>query len=283
MAVGAEHRRTTLALDSISVELSFMTGPAIAVVAATTWSTRGVLLVVGAAQMLAGVGDVAAQPAGPQRRAASRRPGRGRAGHRRAGGRAARRCGRPAARARTGVSGRAWFTLPLLAVFASGTGAALVLAGSEVAVVAQLRHLGHLSFTGVVFVIWGITSIVGGFVYGALHRELPPAVVLLGLAVLTLPIGLASGPAAASPCSSAWPGCSALRSLTATSTAVTHLVRGGVPRRGDGLAGHGDDGRQRHRRAAGRLRRGPLGGGGGVRRGRASPGPPWRGRWPGSP
>ncbi len=44
VAVGSEHRRTTLALDSMSVELSFMTGPAIAVVAATQWSTRGVLV-----------------------------------------------------------------------------------------------------------------------------------------------------------------------------------------------------------------------------------------------
>ena len=122
-------------------------------------------------------GRAPAGGAGPRADGSSGRPGRG--------------SRREPARARTGPA--AWFTPPLLAVFASGAGAALVLAGSEVAVVAQLRHLGHLSFTGAVFVIWGVTSIVGGFVYGALHREIPPAVVLLGLAVLTLPIGLASG------------------------------------------------------------------------------------------
>ena len=44
VAVPPEERRAALALDSISVELAFMTGPALAVLAATTWSTHGVLL-----------------------------------------------------------------------------------------------------------------------------------------------------------------------------------------------------------------------------------------------
>ena len=73
VAVTAENRRTSLALDSISVELSFMTGPAIAVVAATLWSTSGVLFLVGVAQILAGVALWLAEPAGAQR------PVRGRA------------------------------------------------------------------------------------------------------------------------------------------------------------------------------------------------------------
>jgi predicted MFS family arabinose efflux permease len=215
VAVGSEHRRTTLALDSMSVELSFMTGPAIAVVAATQWSTRGVLLVVGAAQILAGgamwvlnppvrsaAGSDAALPAAEsaEQRAAARERRQGR--HR---------------------LSTSWFSLPLLAVFASGAGAALVLSGSEVAVVAQLRHLHHLSFTGVVFVVWGVTSIIGGFVYGALHRELAPAIVLLGLAVLTLPIGLASGPLTVALLVGVAGLCCA-PALTATSAALTHLV-----------------------------------------------------------
>jgi MFS family permease len=225
VAVGAEHRRASLALDSMSVELSFMTGPAIAVVAATLWSTRGVLLVVGVAQTLAGIAlwllnppvrsprvtpePIPAAPAdGVDRRQSS--PGRHRV-------------------ARAGSSGapeparQPWFTPALLGVFASGAGAALVLAGSEVAVVAQLRHLGHLTFTGAVFVVWGVTSIIGGFVYGALRREFSPPVVLLGLSLLTLPIGLASGPASVALLVGV-AGLFCAPALTATSTALTHLV-----------------------------------------------------------
>jgi MFS family permease len=232
VAVGAEHRRTSLALDSISVELSFMTGPAVAVVAATTWSTRGVLVVVGGAQIVAGVAlwvlnppvrspERPAEPAPgpvPDQEAAlpspvdsvDRRHGR----HRDDGtGDGAGSAG----------SRRSWFTPAMLAVFASGAGAALVLSGSEVAVVAQLRHLHHLSFTGVVFVIWGITSIVGGFVYGALRREISPPVVLLGLAALTIPIGLAGSPLAVAA-GIGVAGLFCAPALTATSTALTHLV-----------------------------------------------------------
>jgi predicted MFS family arabinose efflux permease len=105
----------------------------------------------------------------------------------------------------------------------SGTGAALVLSASEVAVVAQLRHLQHLSFTGVVFVIWGVTSIVGGLVYGALHREIPPAVVLLGLSLLTLPIGLGTSPLQVALLVGL-AGLLCAPVLTATSTALTRLV-----------------------------------------------------------
>ena len=185
VAVGAEHRRTSLALDSISVELSFMTGPAIAVVAATTWSTRGVLRGRGLRADLRRRRTVGAEPAGAQRRAPGRaRPRRGAAAD-----------SSPAWTAGTAGTGFAVTgTIPAAdpphlvhpctagRVSPSGAGAALVLSGSEVAVVAQLRHLHHLTFTGVVFVVWGVTSIVGGFVYGALHREISPPVVLLGLA-----------------------------------------------------------------------------------------------------
>jgi MFS family permease len=166
VAVGPEHRRTTLALDSISVELSFMTGPAVAVVAATTWSTRGVLTIVGAAQILAGLAMWVLNPpvrsapvAGPASAPPPLTTTRGRGRHRSA--EAASRAAYTSRRARDSataqVSGsdrrRAWFTPALLGVFATGAGAALVLAGSEVAVVAQLRHLGHLPFTGAVFVV----------------------------------------------------------------------------------------------------------------------------------
>jgi predicted MFS family arabinose efflux permease len=228
VAVGSEHRRTTLALDSMSVELSFMTGPAVAVVAATQWSTRGVLVVVGAAQVLAGVAMWVLNP--PVRSGSAGAPGAG-AGEE-AGSRQPDATQEPVEAAAVGGAERrtgrhrvsaAWFTLPLLAVFVSAAGAALVLSASEVAVVAQLRHLQHLSFTGAVFVIWGVTSIVGGFVYGALHREVPPAVVLMLLSLLTLPIGLGTSSLQVALLVGL-AGLLCAPALTATSTALTHLV-----------------------------------------------------------
>jgi predicted MFS family arabinose efflux permease len=223
VAVGPDQRRSALALDSMSVELSFMTGPAIAVVGASTWSTKGVLVLVGVAQILSGLAlwllnpRVRSEPlvAAPAERAApadGQRTAEPRSGRHRLDHRVGRR-----------RAHRTWFSPALLAVFVSGAGAALVLSGSEVAVVAQLRHLGHLPFTGVVFVVWGVTSMLGGFVYGALRREISPPVVLLGLALLTLPIGLASGPVTVALLIGL-AGLFCAPALTATSTALTKLV-----------------------------------------------------------
>ena len=199
VAVGAEHRRTSLALDSMSVELSFMTGPAIAVVAATLWSTRGVLLLVGVAQTLAGIALWLLNPPvrspHPDVEPAATVPGvvverrHGAGGRHRAAGEED-----AAQRSRPG-----WFTPALLGVFASGAGAALVLSGSEVAVVAQLRHLGHLPFTGRGLRGLGGHLDRGWFRVRRAAAGVSPPVVLLGLAVLTLPIGLAEQPADRGP------------------------------------------------------------------------------------
>ncbi|MFL6099113.1 MAG: MFS transporter [Actinomycetales bacterium] len=219
VAVPPDQRRSALALDSMSVELSFMTGPAIAVVGASTWSTKGVLVIVGVAQILSGLALWLLNP--PVRTAPARSgPGDAAVGSEGSDGRGRHRAGAPV---KAESRRRTWFTPALCAVFASGAGAALVLAGSEVAVVAQLRHLGHLPFTGVVFVVWGITSMLGGFVYGALHREISPPVVLLGLSVLTLPIGLATGPVTVALLVGV-AGLFCAPALTATSTALTRLV-----------------------------------------------------------
>jgi MFS family permease len=233
VAVPPEQRRTALALDSISVELSFMTGPAIAVVAASTWSTRGVLVLLGVAQIVAGVlmfwlNPTVLSPASDPVDGSAPAPAELGLADASA---SARRSARGSKHRRPG-----WVTPGLVAVYAAGAGTALVLAGSEVAVVAQLRHLGDLPFTGAVFFIWGVTSIVGGFVYGALHREVPAAVVLLGLAILTLPISLATGPVSVALLIGL-SGMFCAPALTATSTAVTHLVSEGS--RGQALGWQG--------------------------------------------
>jgi MFS family permease len=85
-------------------------------------------------------------------------------------------------------------------------------------------------------VSWGVASITGGLLYGAARRPLPPFVLLLGLAVLTIPVGLAPSPAwlmlAILPA-----GALCAPVLSATAEAVSRLVPERV--RGEAMGWHG--------------------------------------------
>ena len=147
-------------------------------------------------------------------RAAARSPTGAGSGTRHAGVPGAGPAPRPAARgARCRPPGPAtgrWFTPPLLGgLRAAAPARRWCSPAARSPSWPSCAHLGHLSFTGVVFVVWGVTSIVGGFVYGALHREISPPVVLLGLAVLTLPDRAGRGAVAVAAAGRASPGCSA--------------------------------------------------------------------------
>jgi hypothetical protein len=129
-----------------------------------------------------------------------------------------------------------WFSPALIAVLAAAIGATVVLAGTDVAIVGHLRESGEVQLTGLIFVAWGIGSMPGGLVYGALPRELSPFLLLLALAVLTVPVGLAPGPLslmltilpAAALCAPV---------ITSTIEAVSRLVPEQV--RGEAMGWHG--------------------------------------------
>ncbi|NHW87233.1 MFS transporter, partial [Escherichia coli] len=123
--VPAEKRRPAYALDSMSVELSFMIGPALATVGVTTISARLTLYLVGAGIVVAGVVLWLLDP--PVRSATETSTG-------------------PQPR----VARRQWLTSRLVAVFAVSAAATLVLGGTDVAVIAVLRESGDAGFTGVV-------------------------------------------------------------------------------------------------------------------------------------
>lgn len=165
-------RRSAYAVDSIGVELSFMVGPAAGVLVATSGSTSLALLLVGATTVVAGLGLMWFDP--PTRSS-----------------QLADRVEQPQEAAGAGAG---WRSPALLAVLGAATGATLVLAGTEVTLVAALREAGAVDVTGVVFACWGLGSIVGALVYGALPRAVHPLWLLLWLAVLTAPVGLASSP-----------------------------------------------------------------------------------------
>ncbi len=162
--VPEDQRRPAYALDSMSVELSFMIGPALAVALVTAISAQTTMYLVGGGIVAAGIAlwlvnppiRDAAEPAGPQRR----------------------------------VPRREWLTPRLLAVLALSAAATLVLGGTDVAVVAVLRASGEVGWTGAVLAIWAVASLAGGFAYGAVHRSFSPLVLTATLALFTIPVGL---------------------------------------------------------------------------------------------
>ncbi|QNE14170.1 MFS transporter [Pseudarthrobacter sp. NBSH8] len=201
-------RRTAYALDSIATEVVFMIGPAAGAVVATSGFTVLGLTVVGVSTSLAGlflvwfnpptrsatqtleseadqrhaaeVAVLSAAPAHLQEAAADLVPA------------GAERLGSGPAGLRGKVAHNfAWLTATVAAVFAVAAGTGMVLSGTDVGIVAALETGGHQAEIGIVFLFWCAASVVGGLVYGAMHRRVSPILLLLGMAALTIPMGFA--------------------------------------------------------------------------------------------
>ncbi|MBX6357521.1 MAG: MFS transporter [Micromonosporaceae bacterium] len=160
-------RRPAYALDSMSVELSFMAGPALAVFVITSFSAQVAMAAVGAGTVLAGVALFALNP-----------PVRGDEADEGAST-------APAPRRRE------WLRPRLVALLAVATATTVVLGGTDVALVAALREAGQVSWTGAVVALWAGYSLAGGFVFGMVHRPLSPLLLTGLLGAFTIPVGLA--------------------------------------------------------------------------------------------
>jgi MFS family permease len=159
------HRRTAYSVDSMSIEVSCMIGPVLGVLAATQASTGVAMLGLGALVAAAGVALFVLNP--PVR------------------DEAAQGAGRPPV--------ASWLGPALLAALVTSAAATLVLAGMDVAIVAALQAAGQLSWTGLTFAVWGVVSLFGGFVYGAMHRGVPALALAAVMGLATVPIGVAGG------------------------------------------------------------------------------------------
>ena len=166
--VPEEHRRAAFSLDSISLEMSFMVGPTVGVLIATRASTTAAVISVGAMLVASGIALFVVNP-----------PVRGEHDVPEPDG------VRPPR--------RQWLRGPMLLAMAAGAGAVFVLGGTEVTMVAALRGVGEVSWTGVVTISMCVASVAGGVVYGALRRTPGPLVLLGLLGVLVIPVGLAGG------------------------------------------------------------------------------------------
>jgi len=162
-AVPESDRRTALALDSVAVEVSFMIGPIVGVWAATTWTTSWVLFAIGMFEALAGLLLWAVNPAMTSETTA----------------------GQPVAPRRNLLGPR------FLAVCAAAAAATIVLSGTDISIVAALRTFHDSTLIGPVLSIWGLGSLLGGLVYGALHRAIPAFLLLAGLSAATIPMAFA--------------------------------------------------------------------------------------------
>ncbi|HEX7307292.1 MFS transporter [Lentzea sp.] len=160
------HRRPAFSLDSISVELSFMVGPAAGVLIATKFSTGTALVTIGVAILVASAVLFAVNPVlvhedevvdGPPPKV------------------------------------RQWLRGPVLAALIIPFGATMTLSGMEIASIASLEQAGKQGWIGLVFVVMCAASATGGLVYGSLRRVPSGVVLLAGMALLEIPVGLGDG------------------------------------------------------------------------------------------
>jgi predicted MFS family arabinose efflux permease len=161
-------RHPAYALDSMAVEVSFIAGPALAVLVATTVSPVVAMYGVGGVIVLGGLGLSLLNP--PVRDAA-----------------ATMAAGTAPPRRRDWLRGR------MVAILAVASATTLVLGGSDISIVAVLRQSGQVEWTGVVLALWGASSLAGGFAYGMVPRALPPFALLGVMGLATVPVGLAGG------------------------------------------------------------------------------------------
>lgn len=166
-AVPSQERRTAISLDAAAVEVAFIVGPATTIWATAHWDTRWVLFAV---QMLGVVGGVTLWLVDlPLRSDAEGEEG---APH---------------------PPRSSWFGLPFIAVCCAAACATFVLSGTDLGIVARMRELDAATSIGIVLGLWGLGSLLGALVYGGLSRPISTFWLLGGLALVTLPMGLAHG------------------------------------------------------------------------------------------
>jgi predicted MFS family arabinose efflux permease len=216
--VHEDDRRTAISLDSVAVELSFMVGPAAGVWAATTWSTTWVLFSI---EMLGVAAGVLLWVANPSLREEQAEPvddeGMG-------------------AAAGAAVPRASWFRSRFVAICLAAAATTVVLGGTDIGIVAALRDFGAQPSIGWVLAVWGLGSLIGGLVYGSLHRSISAFWLLGGLGLVTLPMALASGPGSLALLSFV-AGLFCAPTITATVDQVSRVVPAAA--RGEAMGWHG--------------------------------------------
>lgn len=251
-----QQRRTAFALDSVGTELVFMIGPAAITVAAISAGTTLSLVVVGVLVALAGIGLFIVNP--PTRSEQLVLPvklpkpleaaeaamlaqhdalGEKRLAEDLATGQIpVVEADAPTERvtARSALLTAGGMTILL----AMGIGS-LIFTATDLSIVAMLDAQGRTGAIAVVMSLWAAGSLVGGLVYGAMTRAVPPLWVLLGLGTLSLPVAIAgtTGSLLALALTVMLAGVCVAPIITATSESISHRVPEEV--RGEAMGWHG--------------------------------------------
>ncbi len=162
-AVPEGRRRPAFALDSMSVEMSYMTGPALGTLLTLALGSTVMMRLIGAGSVLVGVLLLLLDPPVSGARDGPRPP-------------------RPPV--------REWLTAPLVGALLAITAAVVAIIGTELAFIAALTRGGEAWSIAVVNAVWCVASLAGGFAYGAARRSIPLPVLLGVLGVATLPAAL---------------------------------------------------------------------------------------------
>lgn len=252
-----EQRRSAFALDAMATELVFIVGPASAGIIATQLDTALGLTAVGILGSLGGIGLFILNPPtrsdDPKAVAAQANVHEERLGAEAslvaaapagvhevegelilAGAKSAR--ARLAQRGQKMKSNFTWMSASVLAVFIVAGGAGALLTGTEVGIVAALEQQENPGDLGIVFAFWCGFSLIGGLAYGMLDRRISPLILLLGMAILTIPMYFAQDTWSLAILS-ALPGLLVAPTLSAASEWLTDLVA--EHRRGEAMGWYG--------------------------------------------
>ncbi|MFF0190839.1 MFS transporter [Streptomyces sp. NPDC005244] len=175
--VPEKQRHTAFALDSMLTNLSYMSGPALAVVLATNASTDVALRVVALLLLVSGAAILYADPLSRAERTGPPQP---------ASSADSRSAMRPPL--------RQWLHPGLIGTFVCTLAAGMFSSGAEIGVIGALQRQGEASWLSPVMVAFGICSIGGGLVYGSLAKSPHAAAVVAVLGAVILPIGLLDAP-----------------------------------------------------------------------------------------
>ena len=155
-------QKAALSLDSVIVELCFMIGPVLAIIAATQWGTRATLV---SFWLASTAGTALIAWLNPPIRTTS---------------------------VEDDEPTRRWITGPVVGILAAVLAGGFVLGGTEVALIATFRALDQAGSIGWAVAIWSFGSAVGGLTYGALQRRIPVPLLLAVLAATSMPLAAIS-------------------------------------------------------------------------------------------
>ena len=155
-------RRPAFALDSMSVEVSYIIGPAVGTLLALQLSTPVALWVVGGGRVAGGLVLWLLDP--PMRAGTD---------------------GAPSA-----ATLRSWLTVRLGGALLATGAAVFVLFGTELVMIASLQTSGQAAAIPVVNGVWCVASLAGGAGRRRTRRSVPLAVLVAALAVATVPVAL---------------------------------------------------------------------------------------------